>query len=58
MPQKKENFSEIFMIDYEIIQMPNPKEEELDDLVILKNNLQVSKQLIFCSMKIKVTELL
>lgn len=42
VPQKKEDYSEIFMIDYEVIQMPNQKENELEELVLLKNNLQVS----------------
>lgn len=42
VPQKKENFSEIFMIDYEVVEMPNQKEKELEELVLLRNNLQVS----------------
>lgn len=42
VPQKSENFSEIFIIEYEIVPMPHPKLKELEKLLALKNKLQVS----------------
>lgn len=44
VPQKKENFSEIFMMDYEIVSIPHPKQKELKKLLTLKDKLQVSAQ--------------